>query len=99
MKVILNVNAPKPYIQGSVQVCNTVEGFMSIKEMHPEDEFDVDLNSYEVYMAYMTDLAMREVADFLDEMMISSEDFSAMLTYYSCSAYVLAPVYEEEENG
>ena len=97
MQVILNVSMPSCIKQG-VQYCSTPEGFMSIKQMHPEDEFIIqDEESYDAWMDYRTELAMKEVYDFCDGMGITLSDFSALLTWHSVKDLLLAPLYEAED--
>ena len=93
MKVILDVNKPSSLSCG-VQSCSSVEGFLEMKDLHPEDEFVIDPESYEAYETYMERLVMREVQNFCDEMCINLEDLSAMIQWDSVKDQLM--VTEEE---
>ena len=82
MRVILDVNRPSSLSYG-VQSCSSVEGFLELKRLHPEDEFVIDLESYEVYMTYMERLVMSEVHDFCEEMCVEQDALAAMLQWNS----------------
>ena len=96
MRVILDVNRPSSVSYG-VQSCSSVEGFMEMKKLHPEDEFVIDPESYEVYQTYMERLVMQEVYDFCDEMCIEQDVLSAMIQWNSVKMNFLAPEYEAED--
>lgn len=95
MKVILDVNKPSSLSCG-VQSCSSVEGFLELERLHPEDEFVIDPASIEAFLDYQERVAMNKVKDFCDEMGISYEDFSAMINYYGNTALVV-DAYEAEE--
>jgi hypothetical protein len=56
MLVVLDLSAPR-CIKYGVQFCNCPEGFASIKEMHPEDEFcfadEMSKQSFTAFMDFM----------------------------------------------
>ena len=95
MRVILDVNKPS-CISFGVQRCSSVESFLEIEKMHPEDEFVIDPASIEAFLEYQEKLALDNVRNFCDELGVSYEDFSAMLDYYGNPA-ILAEAYEIEE--
>lgn len=94
MKVILNVNKPSSLSCG-VQSCSSVEGFLEIERLHPEDEFVIDPASIEAFLNYQENLAMSKVRDFCDDMCLSYEDFSAIMNYYGNTALAVE-TYEIE---
>ena len=96
MRVILDVNRPSSLSCG-VQSCSSVEGFMEMKKLHPEDEFMIDPESYEAYQTYMERLVMQEVYNFCDEMCIEQDVLSAMIQWNSVKMNFLAPEYEAED--
>jgi len=95
MKVILDVNRPSSLSCG-VQSCSSVEGFLELERLHPEDEFVIDPASVEAFLDYQERLALDEVKNFCDDMGISYEDFGAMLCFYGNPA-LLAEAYEMEQ--
>ena len=96
MKVILNVNKPSS-LNWDVQSCSSVEGFLEVEKLYPEDEYVIDEGSYEAFLDYMERQAMSKVEDFCEEMGINTHDFSAMLDWYSVKDHLMAPIYEEED--
>ena len=59
--------------------------------------WDKDKITSIMYVSSYQDLVMWGVYCFCDDMGITPEDFSAMLSYYSCSAQIMASEYEMEE--
>ena len=77
MLVVLDLSAPSCIKQG-VQYCSTPEGFASIKEMHPEDDFCfADEMSKQSFTAFM---------DFMEAMGFTSGDWFAE-TYFWDNEY------------
>lgn len=77
MLVVLDLSA-SCCIKNGVQFCNCPEGFLSIKEMHPEDDFcfadDVSRQSFITFM------------DFMEVMRFTSSDWFAE-TYFWDNVY------------
>lgn len=72
MKVVLNIYT-KPCIKGGVQYCNTPEGFESIKDLHPEDEFVCENeDSWDAYKLFL---------EFTEFMGFNSREFFAAMQY------------------
>jgi hypothetical protein len=61
-------------------------------------EYDVDKLVSTMYVSSYQDLVMWGVYCFCDDMGITPEDFSAMLTWHSVKDNLLAPEYEAEDN-
>ena len=77
MLVVLDLSAPL-CIKHGVQFCNCPEGFLSIKEMHPEDDFCfADEMSKQSFAAFM---------DFMETMGFTSDDWFAE-TYFWDNEY------------
>jgi len=77
MLVILDLSAPR-CIKHGVQFCNCPEGFLSIKEMHPDDDFYfADEMSKQSFAAFM---------DFMETMGFTSVDWFAE-TYFWDNEY------------
>lgn len=62
MKVVLNIYAKSMFANG-VQVCSSPEGFESIMEMHPEDEFIIEdedsWNRYEDFLDFLESMGWK----------------------------------------
>ena len=72
MLVVLDLSA-SCCIKGEVQYCNTPEGFASIKEMHPDDEFVIkDESSWDKY---------EDFTDFLDALGWLPSDYFAAKSF------------------
>jgi hypothetical protein len=70
MKVVLNIYATRKFVAGGIQMCNSPEGFESIMEMHPEDEFIIeDEDSWNKYENFL---------DFLEVMGWKASDYFAI---------------------
>lgn len=69
MRVILDVHT-NSRIAGGVQYCSTPEGFESIREMHPDDEFIIKDN--DAWNRY------EDFTDFLEAMCWKTSDYFAM---------------------
>ena len=77
MLVVLDLNTPR-CIKYGVQFCNTPEGFLSIKEIHPDDEFCfADEKSKQSFITFM---------DFMEAMGFTSGDWFAE-TYFWDNEY------------
>jgi hypothetical protein len=81
MKVILDVNKSSSVSQ-NVQVCSSVEGFIEVMKMHPNDEFVIDEASADAYVDYMRMLNSLDWEEFCNEMCITKQDYDAMVDYY-----------------
>ena len=95
MKVILDVNKSSS-VSWNVQVCSSVEGFIEVMKMHPEDEFVIDEASADAYVDYMRTLFSLNLDEFCDEMCISKQNYYAMIDYYVNAEPLPDPVYDEE---
>lgn len=97
MRVILDVNSTSS-VSYNVQVCSSVQGFLSIMEMHPEDEFVIDEASADAYVDYMRAKQSAEALweNFCDEMCITKQDYDAMRDYYMNVGPEPDPRYDEE---
>lgn len=77
MLVVLDLNTPR-CIKRGIQFCNCPEGFLSIKERHPEDNFCfADEESRQSFNAFM---------DFMEAMGFTSDDWFAE-TYFWDNEY------------
>ena len=81
MKVILDVNKSSS-VSWNVQVCSSVEGFIEVMKMHPNDEFVIDEASADAYVDYMRTLASLDWDEFCNEMCITKQDYDAMVDFY-----------------
>ena len=95
MKVILDVNKSSS-VSWNVQVCSSVEGFIELMEIHPNDEFVIDEASADAYVDYMRALVSLDWDEFCDEMHISKQDYDAMINYYINVEPSPDPEHDEE---
>ena len=95
MRVILDVNRPSSVSCG-VQSCSSVEGFMEMKKLHPEDEFVIEEASADVYVDYIRTLASLDWDEFCDGMHITKQDYDAMVDFYQNTEPSPDPVHDSE---
>ena len=95
MKVILDVNKSSS-VSWNVQVCSSVEGFIEVMKMHPNDEFVISEGSSDAYVDYMRALASLDWDEFCDEMHISKQDYDAMIDYYMNAEPMPDPKHDKE---
>ena len=95
MKVILDVNRPSS-LSCLVQSCSSVEGFIEVMKMHPNDEFVISEGSSDAYVDYMRTLASLDWDEFCDEMHISKQNYDAMIDYYMNAEAMPDPKHDEE---
>lgn len=96
MKVILDVNKSSS-VSWNVQVCSSVEGFIEVMKMHPENEFVIDEASADVYVDYMRTMASLDWDEFCDGMHITKQDYDAMIDYYMNAEPMPDPIHDEVE--
>ena len=95
MKVILDVNKPS-CLSWNVQVVSSVEGFLGLQEIYPDDDFVIDPESFEAYETYMKRLTTLECERFLDDMHITKSDYDAMIDYYVNVSPEVFVLWEEQ---
>lgn len=95
MKVILDVNKSSS-VSWNVQVCSSVEGFIDVMKMHPEDEFVIDEASAGAYVDYMRTLVSLDWDEFCEDMCITKQDYDAMIDFYQNVEPLPDPVHDEE---
>lgn len=95
MKVILDVNRPSSVSCG-VQSCSSVEGFIEVMKMHPNDEFVIDKASADAYVDYMRMLNSLDWEEFCNEMCITKQDYDAMEDFYQNVEPSPDPVHDKE---
>ena len=80
MKVILNIHTPSCIKQG-VQYCSTPEGYESMREMHPEDNFEIadedSLDKWDTLIAFLEVMGIATMTDFF-AMMCFEDDLAAL---------------------
>jgi predicted N-acyltransferase len=95
MKVVLDVNKSSSVSCG-VQVCSSVEGFIEVMKMHPNDEFVIDEASADAYVDYMRTVASLDWDEFCDGMHITKQDYDAMVNFYQNTEPMPDPVHDKE---
>ena len=95
MKVILDVNRPSSLSCG-VQSCSSVEGFLELERLHPEDEFVIDPASIEAFLEYQERLALDKVKHLCENMCITKQDYDVMIDFYQNVEPSPDPVHDEE---